>query len=709
MGWILSLIKGLGGLLNHFKSLILKLIGLGIAFSVIALIIGKIYQHWDDDPDRGAIAIENGEFGESYSTPVYLDQGWSASDSLWFYNITQGSGLLPYDFYLNLELKDSDTLIRDNSVIDKYRYLPQKPTFFNPDGLAVGFTKETYQGKDYMGFTCAACHTGQVNYQGQAIRIDGAPTMANMIEYLHQLEWSMEATLTDKAKNERFVEGVLALNNDYSSAEEVNKDLQKWANTVELYNTVNHSHIKYGYGRLDAFGRIYNRVLQYVPNKHQIHDLLTQTTTPSGRYLVTDMQADNVLQGVNETIIGEEQFVMILDRLQSTDPGYPGLSQKDMLRIRNAIFNEPDAPVSYPFLWDIAQSDYVQWNGVASNADLGPIGRNTGEVIGVFGILDWSAEDPSWSLSTLITKQNHKTKVVDFKSSIDLTNLERIENHLASLTSPVWPEDILGKIDQEKAKAGRKLYAEYCQGCHELVDRTDADRIIVANFSAIENIGTDPAMAENSVFYKGKSGNFKHTYQATGVGNVVIQEDAPVVQILTSATKGVVSTPDADKWFFRRWADWVYTVAASIFYNPVKATSVKAGNYNPDTTANPYSSLLAYKARSLNGIWATAPYLHNGSVPTLYDLLLPAKKAGDPATGEYRPDEFMVGSREFDPVKVGFKSEGYDGTVYRTNRRSNMNTGHEYAAGKTAQLDGSVLPALNKEERLELLEFLKTL
>lgn len=706
---ILSLIKGLWSLLKQFKSVILKLVALGVTFSVIALIAGKIYQHWDDDPDRGAIAISNGEFGEDYSTPVYLNQGWSASDSLWFYNITQGSGLLPYDFYLNLELKDSDTLIRDNSVIDKYRYLPQKPTFFNPDGLAVGFAKETYQGKDYMGFTCAACHTGQVNYQGKAIRIDGAPTMANMVEYLHQLEWAMEETLTNEAKNKRFVEGVLALNNDYDSAEQINQDLEKWANTVELYNTVNHSHVKYGYGRLDAFGRIYNRVLQYVPNKHQIYDVLTQATTPTGRFIVTTQEAENVLQGINETIIGEEQFVLILDRLQSKDAGFPGLGQKDMLRVRNAIFNEPDAPVSYPFLWDIAQSDYVQWNGVASNADLGPIGRNTGEVIGVFGILDWTASDPSWSLSTLITKQDHKNKVIDFKSSIDLTNLERIENHLAALTSPEWPKDILGAIDEEKAKEGRKLYGEYCQGCHELVNPIDADRIIVANFSAIENIGTDPAMAENSVFYKGKSGNFKHTYQSTGVGNVVIAEDAPVVQILTSATKGVVATPDADKWFFRRWADWFYTVGASVFYNPVKASSVKAGNYNPDTTASPYNSLLAYKARSLNGIWATAPYLHNGSVPTLYDLLLPVKKDGDPEAGEYRPNEFMVGSREFDPVKVGFRSEGYEGSVYRTNRRANFNTGHEYAAGKTAQLDGSVLPALNKEERMQLLEFLKTL
>ncbi|HXN89839.1 MAG TPA: hypothetical protein VN890_10925 [Methylocella sp.] len=45
---------------------------------------------------------------------------------------------------------------------------------------------------------------------------------------------------------------------------------------------------------------------------------------------------------------------------------------------------------------------------------------------------------------------------------------------------------------------------------------------------------------------------------------------------------------------------------------------------------------------------ATAPCLHNGSVPTLYDLLLPPSD---------RPTSFYAGTREFDPVKVGFKTE----------------------------------------------------
>ncbi|MFD2883423.1 hypothetical protein ACFS4T_14020 [Pseudomonas lini] len=49
--------------------------------------------------------------------------------------------------------------------------------------------------------------------------------------------------------------------------------------------------------------------------------------------------------------------------------------------------------------------------------------------------------------------------------------------------------------------------------------------------------------------------------------------------------------------------------------------------------ASPQVALLAYKARPLTGIWATAPYLHNGSVPTLNDLLLPPRQ---------RPSTFFI-------------------------------------------------------------------
>lgn len=694
-----------------------RLFAIGVVVSCLMLIslsIGKLYQNWDDDPDRGAIAITNGAMNENYKTPVYLEQGWSNADSLWFYNTTQGSNLMPYDLFMALEQAENNELFRSDALIDKYRYLPQKPTFFNPDGLPVGFVKDHYDGKHYIGYTCAACHTGQVNYQGQAIRIDGGPAMADMVGFLKALELAMRTTLNEPAKLDRFVERVIARGGDYDDKDEVIESLREWDRTIMLYNGTNHSELTdgtplpYGYARLDAFGRIYNRVLKHVINRKQVKNLFLQATNEDGSRMLSPEQVDSALEGIDETIIGNKGFAIVFERLREKSPRAPQLNREQLLILRDLIFNIPNAPVSYPFLWDITHSDYVQWNGLANNAGIGPLGRNAGEVIGVFGTLDWTARDPGFSLSAKISGQSKKHKQVDFKSSINLVNLERLENHLQQLKSPVWPREILGEIDPDKAARGELLYAEYCQSCHEIIDRNNWDRIVIAKMASLENVGTDPTMASNSVAYTGKSGNFKHTVQSQAVGDLYLEEEAPVAMILTSVTKGVVATPDPDKWWIRRWLDWLYLVASSFFDNEIEET-IKAGTYDPDTTAKPFNSLLAYKARSLNGIWATAPYLHNGSVPTLYDLLLPKKRAGDPDDGEYRPDTFLVGAREFDPVKIGFLSEGYDGFVFDTSLKGNFNAGHEYAAGHSPQPNGEVLPALSKQERLDLLEFLKTL
>jgi hypothetical protein len=106
---------------------------------------------------------------------------------------------------------------------------------------------------------------------------------------------------------------------------------------------------------------------------------------------------------------------------------------------------------------------------------------------------------------------------------------------------------------------------------------------------------------------------------------------------------------------------------------------------------------LGYKARPLNGIWATAPYLHNGSVPTLYDLLLPP---------EDRPKSFYVGSREFDPDKVGFvtKHSAENSFLFRTRDAcgqiipGNSNQGHDYGTYDVEEADIQ-----------DLLAYLKTL
>ncbi len=108
-------------------------------------------------------------------------------------------------------------------------------------------------------------------------------------------------------------------------------------------------------------------------------------------------------------------------------------------------------------------------------------------------------------------------------------------------------------------------------------------------------------------------------------------------------------------------------------------------------------TIVQYKARPLDGIWATAPYLHNGSVPNLDELLQPAAK---------RSTSFSIGVRTFDPVRVGYLTNVAvfpKFNVKDANGNSivgNTNAGHEGDEYGTN---------LSAEERGQLIEYLKSL
>lgn len=679
----------------------IKLLLLILSVSVIIwLVTGislRLHEFRDDDPHRGAMTSGTGKFGEQFSEIVYLAQGWSAADSLWFYNTTQGSNLLPYSFFLVLEQSGSPALFRSDENIDRYGYLPQRVTTSNPDGLPAGMVRDEYQGKAFMGFTCAACHTTQVNYRGTGIRIDGAPANSDMETFMIDLAQALHATLETPEKLDRFIANVLRQGH-YKNTSDILADLRKYAQRIKTYTIINTPRdtkrplTRYGYARLDAFGRIYNRVLEHIMSAQQLRELLAGILSPA--------ELAQVMADVEPLLSGSDRD-HIIERAQAY------LSDKQIIRLRNKIYNPADAPVSYPFLWDVPQHDYIQWNGRVDNSGLGPMARNAGQVIGVFGTLDWQEKD-GFTLSSVLGGQGFGSRHIDFQSSIDIRNLRRVEKHLRKLTSPAWPEHILPQIDQSRQARGAELFAQYCAACHGQIDRTDPDRRIVATMISVSSVGTDAKMAENSSVFMGYSGILRNQYVSVGTGNILLQHQAPAVALLTAATRNVVTTPDRDKWFFRRWFERSLDFTHTFFDNEVQS-SLKKGNYTPDTTVEPFASVMAYKARPLNGIWATAPYLHNGSVPTLYDLLLPKKQPGDPEEGEYRPDEFMTGSREFDPEKVGLRSSGYKGFLFRTRIWGNHNGGHEYAAGRTPLPDGTLLPALTKEQRMDLLEYLKSL
>jgi hypothetical protein len=123
----------------------------------------------------------------------------------------------------------------------------------------------------------------------------------------------------------------------------------------------------------------------------------------------------------------------------------------------------------------------------------------------------------------------------------------------------------------------------------------------------------------------------------------------------------------------------------------------REGGYDWDFRA--FHKNNGYLANELTGLWLRGPYLHNGSVPTLRDLLAPADK---------RPAKFYRGYDLVDAVNGGFTSQGSAGgqpptpaqrygTLYDTAVPGNANSGHLYGTD------------LSDQDKERLLAFLKTL
>src|SRR5262249_23213993 len=129
----------------------------------------------------------------------------------------------------------------------------------------------------------------------------------------------------------------------------------------------------------------------------------------------------------------------------------------------------------------------------------------------------------------------------------------------------------------------------------------------------INEVGTDPARAMNFATNVGRQGP-----QLTGGTDFAVAVGA---------------------------AAWNYTYQSYVDQGIPKA---EQSQYDWPRELVRWQTTRTYVARPLVSIWATAPYLHNGSVPTLHDLLLPAKD---------RPKLFPVGHREFDPVKLGYVAD----------------------------------------------------
>ena len=511
--------------------------------------------------------------------PVHLQQGWSADTADRFHFISQGTAIFPYEWFLALEQPGQQpgqtALISAPENLQRLGFLTEPASATNnPDGLPVGLYRTPVDFADgkhacwkgnWLGLGCAGCHTGQVNYRGRQIRIEGGPSHIDIGGLTEQLTGALDALSHDQQAVARFMARVKL------PPPEVGTALKCFAELPALPTQPGNPDTIAGAGRLDAHGA-----------------------------------------GLNQLLAGP----------MGEPRNYAPLT----------------APVRYPALWDTPRFNWVLYNGSIRQ----PLTRNLVEALGVQAPIKHDA-------TMLGPNVTH---------AVQMDNVVWGQRMLMDLRSPRWPDAILGAPDLKIAALGASVYAKACANCHEpgpaAAPAGACDEIQIPLVD-LNQIGTDPAQATTFA-------NRRITLSKIGGPDDIANYDA--AKIVTGNV--------ADEWI------------AKSRDNAASAAAINCGR------PNQYRGLLAYRARPLNGIWATAPYLHNGSVPSLHDLLLPPAQ---------RPKTFYVGNWEFDPAKVGYAmaSQAPGAFLFDTMVPGNANAGHVYGTD------------LTEDDRKALIEYLKTL
>lgn len=566
--------------------------------------------------------------------PVMTDQGkkWDASTRDRYYTQDQGSRVMPLKWINALKQANGKPFMEDS--LSRYGYLPN-PKSEEP-GLPVGFSVAQENGDKIIGLTCSACHSRQIDVSGTSYRIDGGPAITDIQSFLSDLDAAANKVLADAGTFAEFAKAVLGSSPKKADEDKLRADVAAW---FLPYDTIvkNSLPTEYPWGpsRLDAVSMIFNRV-----------------------------------SGLD---IGPAPTYMIPENIKRAD-----------------------APVRYPFVWNASIQDKIQWPGFASNGNriLG-LSRNLGEVFGVFAAFHPKKDD-----SRLL-----KINYVD-NNSANFHGLNKLESLIKRLGPPKWP----WKLDKALAAEGEKVFNKKdpaeenasCADCHGI--KKGAMRSLTHETWAtpILDVGTDSrevnllgsqvktGVLEGAVIFPDrpplKAVDSAFTVLGTVVTGAILQHYLPVE--LTPEEQKTRSKLDRLKSMFEKEVDKVEDLGDLGGLDDLKdAFKMKEQPAAPAAPSYPYES------RVLQGIWATAPYLHNGSVASLAELLTPSGK---------RQAEFKVGPA-YDPEKVGLAAEQtkFNFTLKTTdcsNRNSgNSRCGHDYGT------------SFSDVEKKALLEYMKSM
>lgn len=629
----------------------------------------------------------------AFAETVYIEQNWDMAMSEKFHHISQGTNTLPIpaSWFMALEQPSGSLLTLpfgnrgkfiDSNYLLRFGFIESVVSEQNPNGLPIGFAITPNQNLagietqvDAIGFNCAACHTAHLVHGDTEYVIEGGPASSDLGLLTKALGAALGQTLISskvplmKGRFNRFARNVL--NDDAftdANIQRLGEDLQ--ALVTHIASQPSKVEVVEGFTRLDALNRIGNQVF-------------------------------------------------------ALDPG----------RFEN--YEPINAPVNYPHIWTASWFNWVQYNG----SIMSPLVRNTGEAMGVAAHLNLIAP---------VAEQR-------FSSSIDVNDLWWIENSLsgdapypnrrfAGLLAPQWPTSF-PEIDRTRAARGAEIYQNICINCHlppldsdeiwndnhfspvsyfvDNVEHETPDSLLQLDLISLEQVGTDPAQAN---VLQHRTVNTAAGVEGNAMGiNTEVCAPAPALppspynepnysKVLPAPLVNIPVSDGPMISFGLALGALVQQVNNAWFEQNYIAETDRA--YYEEYRPNCLRVSEGYKARPLNGIWATAPFLHNGSVPTLMDMVTPPDE---------RPKLVILGNIEFDAEKVGIKQDSnlrvrpgqkYDRNghfILDTSIPGNSNQGHEFSHRWDDSKDwweqekGVIGPEFTQEDRASIVEYLKTL
>jgi hypothetical protein len=646
MKFIQLLLHRLGRVLLYVLAALAGLYVLAAVLYAIPMISGLLDDTMEvkfDRPDSSLVA--------DYSN------GLTPAQKETYYHLSQGAEILPWFVLTAVDVAGTDSTKAFVENLKRYGLLPDPA---RNDGVPVGLTVASNPftfGMDFAGVTCAACHVGELRHNGKAVRIDGAPNMFNLQLFYSDAIDAVTETLSNRGKLWRAAKRMGRQDyGRYSIAapfvrpatlvyyganvllhrDRLNARLELLAVITVAKDQRDPEHPTSGFGRLDAFDGTRNFIFTRL-----------RKADTNGKFQVNKAN------------------MVKLDAPVKFPPLWSRKAQP--LEPVEAYRQQPQ---HFPRVWGFKDYDWVEWT-IDTNTVME---RNVTETLGAGATVVLDPKAPSL-----------------FESSIPIKNMHDLEWLAYYIDPPRWPTAIFGEIKPDLAAAGQRIFQSQCAGCHEYGDdlRT-ATGLIDLRGMRPEEVGTDATAALRISCPVPDTGPLAIPPKSYTAADSQLLKDCAGVK----AGAPFIGNP---------FAKTVQTAVDGIKQKAYAAAEIDAPQQRimedldqrgavawRDTLLDTRPPYGPYAARPLYGIWAAAPYLHNGSVPTLYDLLLPP---------EQRPKKFALGVREYDPVKLGFVVEtscSQQDCVVDTTLTGDGNGGHLWGTD------------LTDPDRMALLEYLKT-